>query len=67
MRKIRKFLYLLALNYVVTRGGVDVVALYEALIIAGRKTLSQVPVQFQGVIKADFAAMGLDENGKPVD
>lgn len=66
MKRIRKLVFNLALNYVVRKGGVDVVALYEALIIAGRKTLSQVPIQFHEAIRADFAAMGLDENGQPV-
>lgn len=67
MKIIREFLFRRALSYVIQKGGVDVVALYEALIIAGRKTLSQVPAQFHEAIRADFAAMGLDENGKPVD
>lgn len=42
------------------------VALYEALIIAGRRTLNQVPAQFHEAIMADFTAMGLDENGCPI-
>lgn len=34
-----------------------------ALIIAGRRTFNQVPAKF----KADLEALGLDENGNPVD
>lgn len=47
-------------------GGNNMVALYEALIINGRRTFDQIPDKFKAVIKADFEALGLDENGNPV-
>ena len=43
------------------------VALYVALIIAGRRTFNQVPAKFKAAVKADLEALGLDENGNPVD
>lgn len=42
------------------------VALYVALIINNRRTFSQVPAKFKEAVKADLAALGLDENGNPV-
>ena len=41
------------------------VALYVALIIAGRRTFNQVPAKFKAAVKADLEALGLDENGNP--
>lgn len=45
------------------------IALYVALIIAGRRTFSQVPDRFKAAVRADLEALGLDENGnvKPID
>lgn len=43
------------------------VALYVALIIAGRRAFSQVPEKFKVAVKADLEALGLDENGTPVN
>ena len=48
-------------------GGNNMVALYVALIINGRRDFSQVPVKFKEAVKADLAALGLDENGVPVE
>lgn len=45
----------------------EMVALYVALIIAGRRTFNQVPAKFKAAVKADLEALGLDENGNPVD
>lgn len=42
------------------------VALYVAL-INGRRTFAQVPAKFKDAVKADLEALGLDENGNPVD
>ena len=43
------------------------VALYVALIIAGRRTFNQVPAKIKAAVKDDLEALGLDENGNPVD
>lgn len=52
---------------ITSRKGVEnVVDLYVALIIAGKRTLAQVPVRFRDAVLADLTALGLDENGNPV-
>lgn len=48
-------------------GGNNMVALYVALIINNRRTFSQVPAKFKTAVKADLEALGLDENGNPVE
>lgn len=48
-------------------GGEDMVALYVALIINGRRTFNQVPSKLREAVKADLYAMGLDENGDPIE
>jgi hypothetical protein len=47
-------------------GGNNMVALYVALIINGRRTFEQVPNKFKDVVREDLTALGLDENGNPV-
>lgn len=47
-------------------GGDNMVALYVALIINGRRTFDDVPKKFKEAVKMDLAALGLDENGNPV-
>ncbi|WKY44478.1 CD1375 family protein [Eubacteriaceae bacterium ES2] len=42
------------------------VDMYIALILAGRRTLSQVPTKYQEAVSADLTALGLDENGNPI-
>lgn len=44
-------------------GGEDMVSLYVALIIAGRRTFDKVPAKLQSAVKEDLLALGLDENG----
>lgn len=39
------------------------VDLYVALIVAGRRAFKSVPSRFQEAVKADLAALGLNENG----
>ena len=45
----------------------DMVDLYVALIIAGRRTINQVPAKFREAVIADLNALGLDENGNPLE
>ena len=47
-------------------GGENMVALYVALIINGRRTFQQVPEKFKAAVHEDLAALGLDDNGNPV-
>lgn len=44
-----------------------IVSVYVTLIIAGRRKFSQVPKNLQPTVKADLEAMGLDENGQPLE
>ena len=55
-------LYILSIIFV---GGDNMVALYVALIINGRRTYAQVPDKFKAAVRADLEALGLDENGNP--
>lgn len=48
-------------------GGSNMVALYVALIINNRRTFNQVPAKFKEAVRADLEALGLDENGNPVE
>lgn len=43
------------------------VALYVALIINGRRSFNQVPAKFKDAVKADLEALGLDQDGNPVE
>jgi hypothetical protein len=45
----------------------NMVDLYVALIIAGRRTIGQVPAKFREAVIADLNALGLDENGEPME
>lgn len=47
-------------------GGDDMVALYVALIINGRRSFDQVPEKFKEAVFADLTALGLDREGNPL-
>lgn len=47
-------------------GGEDMVSLYTALIIAGRRTINDVPEKFREAVMADLEALGVDGAGNPV-
>ncbi|WP_267459303.1 CD1375 family protein [Brevibacillus composti] len=42
------------------------VAIYVALIIAGRRTFESVPAILQPSVQADLEALGLGTDGKPL-
>lgn len=44
-----------------------IVSVYVTLIVAGRRKFTQVPKNLQPAVKADLEAMGLDENGNPIE
>jgi hypothetical protein len=56
------------LNWIIKKiiGGINMVDLYVALIIAGRRTFAQVPDRYKDAVRADLLALGLDENGNPI-
>lgn len=45
----------------------SMVAVYVTLIINGRRTFADVPKKLQPAVKAELEAMGLDENGHPIE
>lgn len=48
------------------RGGDNMVAIYVALIVAGRRTYESVPANLQPAVKTDLEAIGLGTDGKPL-
>lgn len=42
------------------------VALYVALIVAGRRTIDQVPANLRSAVLEDLEALGIDGEGNPV-
>ncbi len=42
------------------------VDLYVALIVAGRRTIEQVPAKYKDAVLTDLKALGVDGNGAPV-
>jgi hypothetical protein len=49
------------LIFTILRGGVDMVVVYVALIVAGRKTYAQVPAILKDAVKAELVALDLAE------
>ncbi|MBB6670294.1 hypothetical protein H7C19_06290 [Cohnella nanjingensis] len=61
---------LLGLLFLCLRGGdisMAIVSVYVTLIIAGRRTYDQVPATIKPAVAADLAALGLDNNGQPIE
>lgn len=52
------------LFYTLLKGGENMVAIYVALIIYGRRTIDTVPQPLREAVLADLAALGLDGYGK---
>lgn len=48
------------------RRGENMVDLYVALIIMGRRPYSRVPARYKEAVKEELLALGLDENGDPI-
>jgi len=57
---------MLSIIFMLLRGGEIMVDMYIALIMAGRRTFSQVPVKYQPAVHEDLLALGLDDNGFPI-
>lgn len=51
----------LKLFLTIMKGGIDMVIIYVALIIAGRKTYAQVPSILKDAVKAELEALDLAE------
>ena len=55
------------------KGGINMVDLYLALVIAGRRTcnpenkeVTQVPTRYRDIVTEELAAIGLDADGNPI-
>ncbi|NBI31256.1 hypothetical protein ERL59_20225 [Chengkuizengella sp. YPA3-1-1] len=48
------------------RGGVNMVDIYVALIIYGRRTFEQVPSILQSKVEEELTALSLNTDGTPV-
>ena len=49
------------LIFTILKGGIDMVIVYVALIVAGRKTYAQVPAILKDAVKAELIALDLAE------
>lgn len=49
------------LFFTIMKGGTDMVVVYVALIVAGRKTYAQVPAILKDAVKAELVALDLEE------
>jgi hypothetical protein len=49
------------LIFTILKGGIDMVVVYVALIVAGRKTYAQVPAILKEAVKAELIALDLEE------
>lgn len=56
----------LGLAWAVLKGGVNMVDVYVALIVKGRRTIDQVPENLKAAVQAELTALELDGYGKPV-
>ena len=57
----------------ILKGGINMVDLYMALVIAGRRTcnpenkeVTQVPTRYRDIVTEELAAIGLDADGNPI-
>lgn len=72
MQMARNLLDALALFFYVFKGGIRMVDMYLALVIAGRrtcnpdnKTVTQVPKRYREAVLTELEALGLDADGNP--
>lgn len=49
------------------KGGDVMVAIYVALIVAGRRKYENIPSNLKDGVKADLEAIGLGTDGKPLE
>lgn len=68
-----KLIEVLIILIEIFKGGINMVDLYIALVIAGRRTcnpenkeVTQVPTRYRDIVTEELAAIGLDADGNPV-
>lgn len=58
---------IITLTATIWQKGDNMVDLYVALIIAGKRTFARVPARYQEAVRETLLALGLDENGDPIE
>lgn len=64
---LTNLLYKLGIWLISLKGGGVMVAIYVALIVAGRRTFESVPANLQPAVKSDLEALGLGTDGMPLE
>lgn len=57
---------IITILYADKQKGDNMIDLYVALIIAGKRPFSKVPARYQEAVREELLALGLDENGDPI-
>jgi hypothetical protein len=57
---------IITILYADKQKGDNMIDLYVALIIAGKRPFSKVPVRYQDAVREELLTLGLDENGDPI-
>lgn len=52
--------------FILEKGGIDLVPVYLALVIHGRRTLETVPSNLRDAVAAELEVLGLGHDGKPL-
>lgn len=52
--------------FAIRQKGENMIDLYVALIIAGKRTFAKVPDRYKDAVREELLALGLDENGDPI-
>ena len=70
---VTKLIEFLIILIEIFKGGINMVDLYIALVIAGRRTcnpenkeVTQVPTRYREIVTEELAAIGLDADGNPI-
>ena len=65
---IRRIKIAIELFNMIVKGDVEaMVDVYCTLIIVGRRSFASVPAKLKDAVRENLAAMGLDENGQPME
>ena len=69
MNRLRRWLQRLTLAFLLIFKGDDcmLVTVYVTLIIGGRRTFDEVPINLKAGVETELATLGLDTDGKPLE
>ena len=72
-KMVKRLIEVLKIIIDIFKGGINMVDLYIALVIAGRRTcnpenkeVTQVPTRYRDIVTEELAAIGLDADGNPI-